>query len=44
MAGKVLIGTSGWSYNRWLGGAFYPTGVHAHAPRNAETLTRFVNA
>jgi uncharacterized protein YecE (DUF72 family) len=27
VAGKVLIGTSGWSYKHWLGGAFYPTGV-----------------
>jgi uncharacterized protein YecE (DUF72 family) len=27
MAGKVLIGTSGWSYAHWLKGAFYPAGV-----------------
>ena len=27
MAGKVLIGTSGWSYAHWLDGAFYPPGV-----------------
>ena len=27
MAGKICIGTSGWSYPHWLKGAFYPTGV-----------------
>ncbi len=28
MAGKVRIGTSGWSYAHWLKGAFYPRGVY----------------
>ncbi|KPK86665.1 MAG: hypothetical protein AMJ81_00685 [Phycisphaerae bacterium SM23_33] len=27
MAGKVRIGTSGWSYSHWLKGAFYADGV-----------------
>jgi len=27
VAGRILIGTSGWSYPHWLGGAFYPPGV-----------------
>ena len=27
MAGKVKVGTSGWSYAHWLNGAFYPAGV-----------------
>jgi len=31
MAGKVLIGTSGWSYPHWLDGAFYPPGVRGGA-------------
>jgi uncharacterized protein YecE (DUF72 family) len=31
MAGKVRIGTSGWSYPHWLGGVFYPAGVRGGA-------------